>query len=616
MSPISPIDLQIIEGALESAMREIHFYIQRVGRSTIIREVADYRAGIFNAAGKSMTSLSYAPTPTPIMRKFEGRVYEGDVFFHNNPYKSDGGISHLPDICSTVPIFVDGTIMGWVMAFGHVQDIGGMEISSMPMLATDIHQEGLMLPPVKIFERGERNEALWDVIGDNSRFPTDLLSDLDAFINASYIGVRRVQELVARYGGDTVNAAFDTLLDRCGVDLLRDALPQIPNGRFEFEDYTEYDDVQPLDTRRILKLRMAMEKTPEKVTFDFTGTAEQSPGNVNWPGDERFYAKYFGTLLKSFAPDVVVNDGVTEVVECVLPEGCLLNPKYPAAVAHRSNALLRMLDVGAGVLARATGGMVPAASETLSWYMLYGYDENGDFISFRDITGAGSGARSFADGDDTVYFAPDSRNMPGEVTEQLFPLRFERIGLRPDSGGPGKYRGGMGYIRDLRILFDCTLVVIADRGQLNPWGVAGGKAGASARRILNPGTPEARDLPSMLAPTAVKAGDLLRVMTCGGGGWGDPLERDPEAVRIDFMRGLVTASAAHDHYGVVFRGEGLEAVIDEAATERRKAEIVEQRPELRLYDRGERYWELVEDGVIVPTVDDPVLEAATAEAAR
>ena len=409
------------------------------------------------------------------MTKFAGNIHADDVFLYNDPYKSDGGITHLGDMCITRAVFSGDEIVAYVQVFGHVNDIGGMTPGSVPLAAFEIFQEGFVVPPVKLYDQGQLNVGLFETILNNSRFPDDLRADIDAFVNACGIGVVRVQELCERYGSEALAQTFTGLLERCTRSLRETVLPMIPDGSYTFEDFCEYVDVQPREPRHYVKLRATMTKTPDGINFDFTGTDPQIKGSLNWPANGRYYAKSLGTLFLAFAPDMIINDGVNEVITCTLPERTVLSPEWPAACGWRTFPLLRILDLGLGILAKASGGFVPAPSESISSYGLYGNNADGDYFLLREITGAGSGARPFADGADTVDVAPESRNMPAEFAESNFPVRIARLGLRLDSGGAGTFRGGLGYFKDIEILIDGELLIHSDRATLQPWGVKGGR---------------------------------------------------------------------------------------------------------------------------------------------
>ncbi len=601
-----PILFEIIEGAIESARREMEIQVERTARSSIVREQHDHRSGIFDAQGNSVTALSFASVPTPVMTKFAGNINEGDIFIYNDPYKSDGGITHLGDMCITNPVFYKGEIIAYIQVFGHVNDIGGATPGSVPLAAYEIFQEGFIVPPVKLYDRGVRNEALYETILNNSRFIDDLQGDIDAFVNATYIGVARVEELCERYGTKALAETFEALLDRCARSLLETVLPMIPDGSYTFEDFCEYIDVQPRETLEYVKIRATMTKTPEGIHYDFAGTDRQIQGTLNWPANDRYYAKSLGTLFLSFAPDMIINDGVNRVVTCSVPKGTVLSPEWPAACGWRTFPLLRILDVGLGILGKASGGFVPAPSESISSYGLFGNNEDGEFFLLREITGAGSGARPFADGADTVDVAPESKNMPAEFAETNYPVRIMRLGLREDSGGPGLHRGGLGYRKDIEILMDGELMIHSDRSVLQPWGVKGGKAGQGSVWLLNPDTPEERTLPGKADSIPVVTGDVLRVLSPGGGGWGDPLERDAAEVAMDVKRRLVSRASANDDYGVVFlpTDDDYMLEVDVPATEARREELRGSRALPKMFDRGKNFYRLVEEGKITLTSSD------------
>lgn len=298
---------------------------------------------------------------------------------------------------------------------------------------------------------------------------------------------------------------------------------------------------------------------------------------------------------------MVVNEGATRVIKVVVPPGTVLSPVFPAACSNRHWMLLRMMDVGMGALGKATGGNIPASCESISLYGVLGQTAGQTFL-LREITGAGSGGRPFADGTDTVDMAPESKNMPAEFAETFFPVRIERLGLAQNSGGAGKFRGGLGYCKDIRILVDSTLLLTADRCVLQPWGVNGGKAGQGSRYILNPGTSSERVLSGKTDSEQVKAGDLLRVLSPGGGGWGNPLERDPQAVALDVRRGLVTRDKATADYGVVLDDspEGCPLMPE---TERLRQQM-KRVGRVKLFDRGENFDRLLANGEISLTTED------------
>jgi N-methylhydantoinase B len=344
-----------------------------------------------------------------------------------------------------------------------------------------------------------------------------------------------------------------------------------------------------------------MTKKAGRITLDFNGTDPQSTGPINWPADYAdgaFLIKWIAPILRNLADtperaaEIHVNEGVCEIFEIIFPpKGTLITPEWPAATNARSFVLLRCLGLLAGVVAQAVDGRMPADQETIRYTGFFGNDANGKPFLSREVLGGGSGARSYADGNDAIHIVPDSRNQPAEFTETRFPLLVEKLALRTDSGGPGQRRGGLGYEKHYRALVDCRTIVTADRVRLGCYGLNGGKAGQPFCVTVD-AEGAAIELGGLVDGELVLAGQVVKVVTTGGGGWGDPLEREPEMVRRDVAEGRVSPASAHDDYGVVFMTNvGLDDVqIDMAATDTCRARLRAQRPAvLPLIDRGEGY---------------------------
>ncbi len=553
---VDPIVLQVVEGTLASVEAEVEAAIERTARSPMIRDQHDYRAGIHDRRCRKLTGRSYSAMVQPVVRDFPPKTMrEGDVFYHNDVYLSEGSIGHLPDLTTTVPVFHDGEVVAFVQAFGHHDDIGGMVPGSMPARATSAFQEGLMIPPVRLFREGVRNEDLYRVIVRNSRTPESFAGDLDSEVAACRMGARRLRQLFERYGTGTVDACFDALVGRCADRFRREILPRIPDGTYEFEDYIEHDGV---DTPRLHVLHMTMTKTPERIVCDLAGTGPQARGPINHAGDYAdglFLRKWMACILRNLAEtperaaELDVNEGVCDVLELRFPPpGTLVTPAFPAPTNARSFLILRLLGVFAGCLAQAVGGLMPADQETIRYWGVHGRDGDGRWYLLREVLGGGSGGRIYADGSDAIHIVPDSKNLPAEFAETRFPVLIEKLALATDSGGPGRHRGGLGYDKHIRLLRDAAFVSTADRVRLGCYGVAGGMAGLPYEASV-----DARPLPGMNDDVPLPAGTLLRLRTTGGGGWGDPFEREPELVLQDVLRGLVSAGSAERDYGVVIR---------------------------------------------------------------
>jgi N-methylhydantoinase B len=594
---VDPITLQIVEGTLASIEAEVEAAIERTARSPMIRDQHDYRAGIHDRHCRKLTGRSYSAMVNPVVRDFPiETMREGDVYFHNDVYLSEGSVGHLPDAVSTVPVFHEGEVVAFIQAFGHHDDIGGAVPGSMPAHATSIFQEGLMVPPIRLYREGVLNEDAYKIIFRNTRLPHSLQGDIDGEIAACRMGAQRLSELFNRYGRETVEACFEAILQKCADTYRREILPKIPDGTYEWEDYIEHDGVDP---PKLHQIRMRMTKTPEKITLDLRGTHPQTKGPINWPGnyaEGRFLKKWIAVILRNLAEsperaaELDVNEGICDVIDIIFPEEpTIVSPRFPAPTNARSFTILRLLGVFAGVLAQAVEGDMPADQETIRYWGLHGFEPDGTFFLLREVLGGGSGGRYYADGSDVIHIVPNSKNLPAEFAETRFPIVIEKLGLATDSGGPGKFRGGLGYDKHIRLLQDAAFISTADRSILAPYGVNGGKAAHPYRATINPDTPDERRLPGLNDDIPLKAGEILRLQTTGGGGWGDPLERDPTMVLLDVLQGKVSAESARDDYGVVLVGKGDDLEVDEAATSVLRRRIAEAREDLPLIDRGPGY---------------------------
>ena len=571
---VDPIILQIVEGTLNSIEAEIEVAIERTARSPMIREAHDYRVGLFDRFARKLTGRSYSAIPDAVIRDYPPETMKpGDVFFMNDTYDTEGAIGHLPDMCSTVPVFQGGEIVGYIQAFGHHDDIGGKVPGSMPGTALSVFEEGLMIPPIKLVSEGVRNEEAFKIIRRNTRVPEMLEADVDSEIQAIVMGASRMAEVFERFGRETVEACCQAILDKTRAIFLDELFPRIADGSYAWEEYVEHDAfTEPL----LHKLALTMTKTKDKIVLDFNGTDPQAIGPINLPvdySDGRYLIKWMAPVMRNLAAnpgraaEIPVNEGVVDLFEIVFPpKGTLITPVRPAATNARAFLLLRTLSLFAGVLSKAVEGGIPADQETIRYTGFYGYDARGEYFLSREVLGGGGGGRSYADGSDAIHVVPNSRNQPAEFTETRFPMLVERLALSTDSGGAGEFRGGLGYEKDYRALVDCYTLVSADRVRLGCYGVNGGRAGKPFSVAVDSGGRN-QMLGGLEDDVTVRAGEVIRVRTTGGGGWGDPLERDPERVRMDVWQAKVSVAAARADYGVVIVGEaGEEPMLDTAAT--------------------------------------------------
>ena len=608
MTEVDPILVEIVEGYLTSVEMEVETAIGRTSRSPMIRDAHDYRAGIHDRKLRKLTGRSYSALVHPVARDYPiEEMRPGDVFFHNDVYQSEGGIGHLPDLCVTAPVFHDSgngpEVVAFVQAFGHHDDIGGSVPGSMPSHATSVFEEGLMVPPIKLWDAGVPCEQALKIMTRNSRMPESLAADLDAECSACLMGARRMTELFDRYGRDQVEACFDAILDKTTETFRREILSKIPDGTYVWEDYAEHDGV---DEPRLHTQRITLTKLPDdggRIVIDFTGTAPQAKGPINHCGDYadgNFLKKWLAPILRNLADspermaELDVNEGVVPLIEMRFPPpGTLLTPVFPAPTNARTFVILRLLGVLAGTLAKAVDGRMPADQETIRYTGVYGEDVDGKPYLMREVLGGGSGGRYYADGEDTIHVVPDSRNLPTEFSEARFPFVVERLGLAVDSGGAGRHRGGCGYEKHIRMLKDAHFMSIADRSILACWGVKGGKAGRPFEVTVDLGGPDERVVDALADAEPVAAGQVIRIRTTGGGGWGDPLDRPYDDVVRDVAWGKVSVEGAAADYGVVVRRDDDDVVLDESGSDALRAERRATGPAdgdvVPFFDRGPGY---------------------------
>lgn len=603
MTQLGPIELEVITGTIRSAEVEIEAAVERAARSPMIRDQHDYRVGLYDAKGRKLTGRSYGSLVEPVFEFFGDDINPGDVFFWNDPYNSAGSCGHVPDLCTTVPIFHEERLIGFAQVFGHHDDVGGCVPGSLPVQVRDQWGEGLVIPPAKLYSKGVLDETLFRVIERNSRLPEHLRGDIDSEIGACQLGSRRLVDLAERYGIETLEGAFDAIIDNCAATIREELLPKIADGVYTFEDYVESDGFE----RKLFAMRLTMTKTADKIVLDFTGTDPEAEGPINWAIDYcegRFVRKWMGPVLRCLADsperaaEIDINEGVLDVLEVKFPpKGTLVTPHFGRPTGLRFFILIRALGIFAGALSKATQGKMPADHETIRIWGLHSRGATGELNLFREVLGGGGPGRPWADGSDVVHIVPNSRNLPAEFSEQRYPVLVESLGLRTDSAGAGKHRGGFGYDKRVRSLADSTLLSNADRSDLSPYGVNGGRAGEPYGVSVS-GEAGERSLPGMIDDVPVRAGEVIKLWTSGGGGWGDPLDRDVSMVEYDVRCGLVSREAATSAYGVVFTDDtGFTA--DPEATQRLRKDRKREQGSLGMFDRGDHFRETKATGGLI-----------------
>jgi N-methylhydantoinase B len=564
---IDPILLEVLKNAFETIADEMALIVLRTSHSSIVRDSMDFSTAICDAEGRTLAQGltnpghlgSFFDAMRHLLRQHGDDIGPGDVFVGNDPYAASG--MHLPDVFIIRPVFHAGVLAAWAMTLAHQVDVGGIVPGSNSLGSTEIYQEGLRLPFVKLIGGGRRNQAVWDIIGLNVRLPETLFGDLGAQISACMAGERGMLALIERYGLAAIRR-YGAELHDYAERLTRDAFRRMPAGTFRFVDHIDGlgEDPQPIE------IRVAVRFEDGEAIVDWTGTAAEVKGGINATLPFTKAATY--AALRAIMPvEIPTCQGFERAVRVIAPEGTLVNPRPPAACGSRAITGYRCIDCLFGALAQAVPDRVTADTAGGSTLITIAGRANGKpFIYAETLMGVWGGT-SAHDGQDAVpHMGANQSNTPIELIEQEYPLRVERYGLVPDTAGPGRWRGGNSIERSFRVLSDeAVLIVRSDKRDFPPHGLFGGGEGGKSWNIVNPG-PEERVLPvTTTRPVTLRHGDLFRHIMAGGGGFGDPLARPPESVLADVRAGRVSAAAARRDYRVVVH-DGAEPALDHAAT--------------------------------------------------
>ena len=570
MSGISdPITFQLFRHAITGVANEMALTIYRTAYSGVLKNIMDYSTAICDREGRLAAqglSLPGHLCSIPIALKASldkvGEVHEGDVLVMNDPYQ--GGM-HLPDIFTFRPVFVEGEIIAWAAAVCHHTDVGGRVAGSNASDSTEIYQEGVRIPPLKLYDRGVENTTLMALLETNVRMPDRLRGDLRGQLAACRIAEQGVQALAASHGAARFVELVDELLTYSET-LTRAGIAKLPDGEVTFTDYIDDDGI---DVGKPIPLVCTIRKSGEHMEIDWTGTAPQVKGAINNTFSYTAAASY--TAVKTvLADDAPNNDGVFRAVEVIAPAGTVANAVMPAACAARGLTGFRMTDCAFGALARLAPGKVFACGDGGNTGLTIGgwTSERKPFI-FVDFLSAAWGARPWKDGleGNTTMFA-NMASYSVETVEAEQPMMITVNEFVDDSGGAGKYRGGVAMRRDWMLLEDeAMLQVRADRQTHRPWGLDGGHDGAPGRNVMDPDG-AAEVLHSKITMT-MRKGQVFSHALPSGGGYGDPLERDPQAVAEDWLDDYISGETARDIYGVALMPDGT---VDIAATQALRAE--------------------------------------------
>jgi len=545
------ITIQILRNKISSLVDEMHYHFYRSGYSTIIRESRDFSCVILDHHGR----LIVAPPMffhAPVYRHLVGRILElygapgaladGDVLVSNHPY--EGGLPHVSDMAFVAPVFVDGAIIAFAGSIAHKADVGGAVAGSTSANATEIYQEGMLVPPMKIREAGRALPDIERLILANSRQPELVRGDMHAQIAVTQMGATRVKELAARFGAATLTQAFAGIL-RGAADELRAALAKLPQSSAAAEGYLDSDGV---DTEQPLKLAVTVTIAEGSASFDFSASDPQAKGPVNLR-PSMVEACVFYCLIGSLDPSLHFNDGMRDVVQLAFAPRTVVNAEAPASVSNYQMVNLMLVDVILEALGELNPGRAIAHSGASSALgIAWSKGRPGQSTMQYEISGSAYGAGVGHDGvTATATHLSNLHTTPIEILESEFPCRITRFTLVPDSGGPGEWRGGLAMQREYELLEAATVVRRFNKTRFAPQGIAGGRPGGRARFVVKVGTRQEFETKAS-AKVEMAAGECFLLQSAGGGGYGNPRRRDAAALARDLAEGYVTPKAAKRDY--------------------------------------------------------------------
>ncbi|TFG07158.1 MAG: hydantoinase B/oxoprolinase family protein [Promethearchaeota archaeon] len=561
---IDPITAEVINNSFHTIAEEMGTALIRSAYSTNIKERRDCSTGIFDRQGNLIALAEHIPIHLGSMQGLMTEiVYDldswnfkpGDIVIANDPYH--GGGSHLPDVTLIHPVFYDTELVAFVTNIAHWSDVGGRY----PGIgtagdSTEITQEGLRISPIRIVSQGKIQNRVLELLLINMRCREERYGDFRSQLASLLLGERRIEDLFSRYGKDTIFKSVSENLNH-SERILRKRLLQIPEGDYSSIDFMDDDGISNETLKICVKITVNHGYKPS-IGLDFSKTASQTAGGINMV-KAALKATVFYAIKAICAPEVPFNSGFQRPIKIYAQRGSLLNAEEPAAVGGRTDTCQRVVDLIMRALARAVPEKVVAGSNGATTAIIFGGTKqlsDRDFV-YIEALGGGMGARAMKDGMDGVQVhITNTSNLPIEAMELEYPLRILRFGLVIDSGGPGKFRGGMGIQKDIKILKSLIFSAHSDRHQIKPWGLENGLPGASGKFVLNPNTDSEKIIPSKTSGVIMSENDVLRVTTAGGGGFGSPLERDPVKVKNDLILEKISPRQVKEIYGVVINSEG------------------------------------------------------------
>jgi N-methylhydantoinase B len=574
--PIDAINLEVLKASLSGIVQEMQNSLFRTGFSTIVRESQDASCALMNAKGDVVAQHVVLPLhigafpacTAAVIDVFGDSIAQGDAFIINHPYH--GGSPHAPDIAVITPVFVGGELFGFCGSIAHKSDIGGPVPGSCSGQAREIFNEGLHLPAVRYQSAYRTNGDIERLIGANSRTPELVLGDIRGQLGAGRLGEKRLGELLAKFGKRDILACFDRLLEM-SEGKLKAAIAEWDDGRFEAERFVDDDGV---DLEQPVRIRVVIEKRGDKLHFDFSGSADETkgPANIRPPLVQAACAY---ALISLVDPNMYVSSGLIRGFTMTAREGSVLNPRFPAPVNTYNPTIHALVDAIFDAMSHVVPSKVRADGSGSRSIILGGrntYTGKG-YVQYEIIAG-GAGARAGKDGASGITVNQSNAKIaPVEIIESEFPTRLTRFELIVDSGGAGEFRGGLGIRREYLNLADARFSIRSMKHLIPPNGCAGGGNGRRGDLWINPDSRAAKRLPTRYADYPLRAGDIFRLDTPGGGGHGDPLARDAERVLADVREGLVSRETAERDYGVVLEPAARSWVIDRTATQARRAQL-------------------------------------------
>ena len=574
--PIDAIELEIIKASLSGIVQEMQNSLFRTGFSTIVRESQDASCALMNADGEVVAQHVVLPLHIgafpaccgAVIKEFGSAIAEGDAFLINHPYQ--GGSPHAPDMAVITPVFCSGTLIGFCGSIAHKSDIGGPVPGSCSGQARETFNEGLHLPAVRYQSGLETNRDIERIIAANSRTPDLVLGDIRGQLGADRLGEKRLGELIGKYGKDKILACWDRLFE-LSEQRLRRTFAEWKDGRFEAERFVDDDGI---DLNTPVRIHVVVEKTGDRLHFDFSGSADQTkgPANVRPP---LVQAACGYCLISLIDPAMYVCQGLLKAFTITAREGSVLNPRFPAPVNTYNPTVHALVDAVYDALSNIVPDKVRADGSGSRSIILGARDTSAGkgYVQYEIIAG-GAGARASRDGASGITVNQSNAMIaPVEIIESEFPTRLLRFELIRDSGGAGRFRGGLGIRREYLNLEDARFSIRSMKHLIPPNGCAGGATGRPGDIWINPGSAEAKRLPTRYADYPLRKGDIFRLDTPGGGGHGDPLAREPQRVLDDLNEGNVSPEAAERDYGVVLERDGGNWTIDADATAARRKQM-------------------------------------------